>query len=162
MSPVIIKAGDPLQEAARNLIRSVYRKRYDAVVRDFPELMIALLDEAGAPVCVAGLRLGLVDCFSEVYVDEPLERMLSRTLRKPVTRGEILEVTGLVSTRAGASFPLLQKIVEYGRARGMRWGVFTATGRLRRLIRTTRLPMIELAPATRERVANPEDWGSYY
>jgi len=44
----------------------------------------------------------------------------------------------------------------------MQFGVFTATQRLRRAIKATRIPLIEFAPAPKSRVSNPQDWGSYY
>ena len=44
----------------------------------------------------------------------------------------------------------------------MTCGLFTATGALRRLLRHTGLPYSSLGKASAARVANPEDWGTYY
>jgi hypothetical protein len=162
MSLHLVSRQHRLRERVEGLVRSVYARQYGARVTSFPEAMMALVDLDGEPICVAGIRFGLADCFSEIYLDEPIEKVLARASGAPVARDRILEVTGLASARLGSSFTFLQEVVEYGRTQGMRWGVFTATGRLRRVIGASCLPVIEIAPARPERISNPLDWGTYY
>jgi hypothetical protein len=162
MTLQLIRRDHPLRPLAEERARAVYQRSYGATIRSFPELLAAFVDAAGVPTCVAGVRYGLADCFSEQYLDCPIEAVLSELDRRPVARAEILEVTTLVSNRPAESIRLIRAITGLGRSLGMRWGLFTATARLRRALPRLSMPMVELAPARRELVANPEDWGSYY
>lgn len=158
----IVDRRHPLRAAAEAHVRAVYRRSYGATVRAFAELLAVLPDDAGKPGCVAGVRYGLTDCFSERYLDRPIERVLSELSGEPVTRARILEVTTLACDRPNDSFRLVREVIELGRRQGMRWGVFTATRKLRHALPRLGLTLIEIAPARRERAADPQDWGSYY
>jgi len=162
MNVQIIDAGHPLRGQAENHVRQVFREHYGATVRNFPPLLVALLDDQERPTCVAGVRFEPGDWFSGCYFDAPLHEVLSASLGRDVAEDSLLEVTGLASTRFGASFHLLQHIVNMGRDQGKQWGVFTATAGLRRIIKASCLPMLDLGPAESRWVANPKDWGSYY
>jgi len=162
MIPALVTTGHPLRDAARDLVRTVYARRYGAVVHEIPDRLIALVDTDGAPVCVAGVRLVCEGCFSQAYLDEPVARALSRAVGSPVARTDILEVSCLAAARPGAAALLLRHVAAYARIHGAHWGVFTATRRLRGLIRAAHRPLITLAPALPARVPNPADWGSYY
>ncbi|HIJ44247.1 MAG: thermostable hemolysin [Rhodospirillales bacterium] len=158
----IIGPHHPLRQAAESLVRTIYAKQYGAIPREFPEMLVALLNKQDQPVCVAGVRFGEDGYFSETYLDGPLEAALSAAAGKLVSRQTILEVTNLACIRIGSSFMLVHEIVAHCRGQGMRWGVFTATRRLRRVIGASCLPLLKLVPARRRRVANPLDWGTYY
>jgi len=158
----IILPGHSLRTAAEDLVKTVYAKQYGARISTFPPVLAALMTPAGVPYCAAGLRVGLRDCFSETYLDHAIQDVFSKAIGEPVPRDQILEITGLASIRVGASFALFREIALYGRGRGMRFSVFTATQRLRQVIKATRVPLIELSPAQKSRVENPEDWGTYY
>lgn len=75
---------------------------------------------------------------------------------------EVIEVVTLASSRACAALPMLDAITSEGRRRGMRFGFFTATNRLRSILQRAGLPLIPLAPAHLERIANADTWGRYY
>lgn len=162
LSIEIVDRRHPLRADAEERVRAVYRRSFGAVVRAFPDLLAVLRDEEGKPGCVAGVRYGLADCFSEQYLDQPIERVLSAASGEHVTRAQILEVTTLACERPNDSFRLVREVTELGRRRGMRWGVFTATRKLRQALPRLGLTLIEIAPARRERAVNPQDWGSYY
>jgi hypothetical protein len=152
----------PLRRATEELIQRVYAQQYGARVESFPETLVALTTPGGRPYCAAGLRLGLDECWSEHYLDAPIEDILSRATGEIIGREQILEVTGLASAGRGVSFILLRELIAYGKRCDIRLGVFTATLRLRETIEAARVPLIPLAPARRARVPNPERWGRYY
>ncbi|MCC7046432.1 MAG: thermostable hemolysin [Alphaproteobacteria bacterium] len=158
----LIRRDHPLRPMAEARVRAVYREAYGAKVRGFPDLLAAYVDAAGKPTCVAGVRYGLTDCFSEQYLDGPADVVLSGVDGRPVGRAEILEVTTLVGQRSAESLRLVRSITSLGRSLGMRWGLFTATAKLRRALPRLGMTLVELAPARRDRAAHPEDWGSYY
>jgi hypothetical protein len=158
----IVLPDHPLRRATEDLIRAVYEDQYGARVESFPIMLAALTTPGGAPYCAAGMRMGIPECWSEHYLDERIQDIVSRAIGEPIRRNQILEVTGLASSGTGVSFILLRELISYAVARGIRLGVFTATLRLRRAIEAARVPLMRLAPAARARVPNPEMWGSYY
>jgi len=158
----IVLPGHPLRKSTEELVQKVYARQYGAKISSFPDTLVALVNGGGEPYCAAGLRIGLKDCFSELYLDDNIQNMFSKAVGERVNRKNILEVTNLASVRIGASFVLLREITAYGRERDMQFGVFTATNRLRQALHATRVQMFEFSPAWKSRVSNPDDWGSYY
>ena len=61
----IIGPHHPLRQAAESLVRTIYAKQYGAIPREFPEMLVALLNKQDQPVCVAGVRFGEDGYFSE-------------------------------------------------------------------------------------------------
>lgn len=162
MSLLILDRRHPLRRAAETAVRRIFRHTYGAVIVDFPDLLAASVNVQGAPACVAGVRFGLDRSFCEQYLDEPAEKLLRRVAGGHISRDRIIEVTTLAGERPGHSLQLLRGIIALGRGVGMEWGLFTATSRLRSALPRLSLPLIALAPALRERVAQPGNWGSYY
>jgi hypothetical protein len=158
----LVAPGDPSRGPAEAVVRSVYARRYGAVIRGFPETLAALLDRDGRPVCVAGVRFGLDECFSEQYLDLPIEFAVAARTGMPVDRRQMLEVTTLASLQSTSPFRLINEVIREGRDLGMRWGIFTATRRLRQALRRTPLDLLEIAPACRDRIVAADDWGRYY
>jgi hypothetical protein len=157
-----ITEGHPLWWAAMAHIRSVYRQAHQAEITDFvPEVVVAT-NANGAIICAAGLRTACDGFFSEAYLDEPINETLSFVTDEEVRADEVIEVVTLASSRACAALPMLDAITSEGRRRGMRFGFFTATSRLRSILQRAGLPLIPLAPALGERIANARSWGRYY
>lgn len=61
-----------------------------------------------------------------------------------------------------ATLPLIEAITAQARHEGRSWGVFTATAPLMRLLRRTGVPLVALARARPERLADATGWGRYY
>jgi hypothetical protein len=158
----IVLRSHPLRAATEDLIQFVYERQYGAQVDSFPDVLAALTTPDGMPFCAAGMRFGIADCWSECYLDEPIETLVSRATGESIRRNQILEISGLASTGSGVSFVLLRELIAYAVRRGIRLGVFTATRRLQHAIEAAHVPLIRIAPARRSRIANPERWGSYY
>ena len=56
----------------------------------------------------------------------------------------------------------MRALVLHGEDLGYDWAFFTATSRLEKLLRRMRLPLLNLGPASVDRVPSRENWGSYY
>ncbi len=158
----VIERGDPLRSDIEAYVRQVFARQHDAVVRDFPDRLAAVLAPDRSPLCAAGIRTVEDGFFSEFYLDSPIEAALGRVCDAPVQRSQVIEVTSLASDRPGHSFLLLDYITQLGRADGRTWGVFTATDKLRRCLERTGLTIATLAAARAEAVPNRADWGRYY
>lgn len=152
----------PLRAAAEEQISEVYYREYGAVLREFPNTLVALCGEDEEIACAAGLRFAEDSFFSERYLPGAVEDVLSDIWKRPVAREQIAEVTCLAGRRAGMSLILIQHIVKMCRAREIAWAFFTATNRLRATLRRTGVPVLDVAPTDIRKVPNPGDWGTYY
>lgn len=151
-----------LRSDVEDLVTAVFLAEYGAVVRQFPELMIAVVDGHGQAQCAAALRDQESGFFSEQYLDQPIESVIALAAAQPVTRSGIVELSSLAARRPTGLLALLRGFAEFGLATGRQWGVFTATARMRHLAARIGVPVIDLGKATPDRLQNPQDWGTYY
>lgn len=158
----IVTRHDHLRDGVEDMVRAVFQREYGASIAAFPDLMIAVIDRHGRPQCAAGLRNCRSGFFSECYLDAPLERAIGQHAADLVFRGDILELGSLAALRPGGLMALLRGFADTGLNSGYRWGVFTATARLRALAARLSIPLLDLGAASADRVPNPADWGSYY
>ena len=159
---ILVPPAHPLRHEAETCIRAVYERAFGA--RDFalPHMLIAWTDRDGQPLCAAGLRTAAYGFFSEVYLDAPIEQVLSARGSRAVVRDDIFEITTLASRHAEVTIAFLRALARFGKGAGFSWSFFTATLGLRRLLAGLGIPAVELAPADPRRVADPGRWGSYY
>lgn len=143
-------------------IREIYRAHYGAAVRSFPDVLLAMTDGAGRPVCAAGIRLGEQPLFLECYLDARAELILGSRIGRAVDRDEIVEICHLAAMQPGGVNLLLSRVIALARLFDVKWAVFTATAPLRTLLQRSGLWLVDLGPAPRARVPHPDDWGSYY
>lgn len=161
LSPILIDRKHPDRAEAEALIAGVYEREYGAKIVAFSDLLIALPDENGVFQAAAGLRIG-GNFFSEVYLDRPIESVLSDHWLPPATRDEIAEVTTLAAVHPNTSHALFSGIVGYLNALNVRFAFFTVTERLHRMLIRAGIPAEELAEAKADHIHNPEEWGQYY
>lgn len=162
MTLILADRDHPDRPRLEQAVRAVYLAEYGAHVPGFPDHLVATLDPSGNPQAVAGLRFAEDGLFSDVYLDRPPEDLLGRVLGRPVSRRQIVEFSNLAAPRSGAALPLVGAAIRLCLADGRAYGLFTATTRLRAMLRRAGLTTIDLGPARRERVAHPAAWGSYY
>ena len=158
----IVDRGDPLRADIETYVRRVFARQRAAVVREFPEHLVAILGSDHVPLCAAGIRTAEDGFFSECYLNAPVESVLSHVCGDTVARDHVIEVTSFASERPGYAFMLLDHITQLGRAGGRTWGLFTATEKLRRCLTRAGLAIVTLGSASAEAVPNREDWGRYY
>ena len=158
----IVLPESALRPAVESMVRTVFYTEYGARIAAFPERMIVVLDDSGAPRCAAGLRDARTGFFSEQYLTQPLEQAIAAAAGREVPRSAVLELGSVAASRPGALLMLLRGFAHIGLDSGYRWGVFTATDRLRRLARRFAIDIADLGSASASRVANPQDWGRYY
>jgi len=162
MPLAILNRKHPLFPDAETLIETVFACEYGAVISHLPDRILAVLDDNDGVLCAAGLRDSVSGIFSECYLDRAVEQAIEEKAGKAVHRDQILELTALAAVRPGAMALLLRGFAEIGLEAGYRWGLFTATARLRRMARRIGIELIELADASRDQVSDPDCWGNYY
>lgn len=162
MTLVLAGPEHSLRGSLEESIRAVFLAEYGARIPVFPRKLLVLLDQDRQPLAAAGLRRAEDGFFSECYLNEPVETCLSRRAGTAVARADVVEFVNLAAMRPGAALPLVGAAVRLCLASGCRWGLFTATARLRALLRRAGFVVEDIAAASPERVAQPEAWGSYY
>jgi len=159
--PILIHPKHPDRDEVEALARDVYAREYGAKIAAFADTLIALPAPDCGYLAVAGVRIG-GDFFSEIYLDRPIEVVLSDHWYPPAARSEIAEVTTLAANRPCASHALFAAITGYLRDQGVRFAFFTVTERLHMMLKRVGVPAQHLASANIDRVNNPQDWGMYY
>ena len=159
---VIIREGDALRDHAENFIRNIYAAEYGARIQAFPSRVFAYVNDCNEIVCAAGFRFQDDGFFSEVYLDSPIERVLSAASKRRIARDEIFEVTTFASRAPRATVGFIESIGRFGEANGFVWSFFTLTRRLHRLVARLGHPLTHLADADYRRIPDHERWGTYY
>jgi len=162
----IIHQDDPMQSelytAAADFVADTYRNAFGACMRVQPPRFVMALDQTGAIVCAAGVRTAGDGFAAQVYADLPINDLISDSIAAPVSEADILEVGGLAFASPFYVFPTLRTIFDWGRARDITWGLFTATAPVRRLILRAGIAPLLLVRAEAARAPAAQSWGSYY
>jgi hypothetical protein len=159
---IVVAPSHALRSRVEACIRIVYEQAFGVRSPLLADTLVALIDELDRPLCAAGLRTAADGFFSESYLDGPIEQVLTDRTGRPVPRHAIFEVSTLASRNTDMSPDFLRRIAVLGTRAGFLWSFFTATARLRKLLRRLGMPVIELAPAERSRVSESARWGTYY
>ncbi|MFC3676240.1 thermostable hemolysin [Ferrovibrio xuzhouensis] len=162
MQFIVVPQHSERRIAVEQMVSAVFLDEYGAMVSRFPDIMVAVLDDSDHPVCAASLRNHAGGLFSEQYLDEPVEAAIAAASGQSVRRDAILELGSLAAARPGALLILLAGFATLGLASGHRWGLFTASRRLRCFADRLAIPLLDLGPAEAARVPDPAAWGRYY
>ncbi|MDX8405458.1 MAG: thermostable hemolysin [Mariprofundus sp.] len=161
----VIRQNDPEWEQVTTFIQDTYRRAYGADVDSFMPQMMRACDAAGEYRAVMGYRdAGKEPLFLEYYLDEPIEKAISRYLGYPVERSTIVEVGNLAEATPGDARLAIIGATAYMSACGFRWVAFTGVTRMRNVFRKLGLDTRELMVADESRLP-PEEvakWGAYY
>lgn len=156
------KTTQPLFDSALEHIARSYRTVFSADTRIRPSRLVITTTRTGEVACATGIRCHEENFFSQQYLDAPVSDLIARQTGLQVAPQDILEVGALACGSPFSAYPTLKAVFHWGRARGIRWGVFTATAEVRRLIQRARITPLMLARADASRVRDPSQWGDYY
>lgn len=158
----LIGRNHQLRSRVETIISEAFAEEHNAQLKVFPPTLVAWLKN-DAVVTAAALRFPSDGFFSECYLDAPVESLIgSHADGRPPARDQIVEFGHLAAARPGALLALSKAIIQHCYAMGYRWAFFTATARLRAMLRCAGIDQIDLAAATSDRVAAPKAWGRYY
>jgi len=144
---------------AEAFVSAVFRQAYGANLGTFYPLLLGLTRANGDYAAVAGIRpAGAATLFSEHYLDQPAEQLLS------TDRAGIAEIGNLAPASAGQARWLICTLSAFLMGAGFSHVVFTSVPRLRNAFSRMGLPLTRLAEAPRERLPADQqaDWGRYY
>lgn len=144
---------------AEAFVSAIFRKAYGATLGAFYPLLLGLSRANGDYAAVAGIRPAGADAlFSEHYLDQPVERLLS------TDRNGIAEIGNLAPASAGQARWLICTLSAFLMGAGFTHVVFTSVPKLRNAFSRMGLPLTRLADADRQRLPADQqaEWGSYY
>ncbi len=156
---------------AVDLVRQKYRRSFGAEVKPNPDCFVVCTADhgvgAGASevVACAGITFSSdARLFSEQYLDEPIERIISRSERRPASRDAIVEVGPLASVEHRAGTELIRAVPILSWCLGKRYILCTITENLMLIFDAVGLNFqpIRGAEAARLGDGERERWGSYY
>lgn len=161
MTVILAEPDHPARPMLERAVSDVFLREYGARPPVFSRRLLGLVGPGG-PQAVTGLRFAEDDLFSDVYLDAPVEQALSSALGRAVRRDRIVEFSSMAAPQAGAALPLIVTAIRLCLAAGATVGLFTATRRLRLLLRRSGLGCVDLGPARPDRLRDADRWGSYY
>jgi hypothetical protein len=149
---------------AEQFISQRFCESFGARVEAFMPRLYGMYDRDGKLRGALGLRSARHRLFVEHYLDQPIERAITRRTARAVDRASIIEVGHLSGTFPGAMRTLIWLLTDHLQREGFEWVAFTGTAGLRNAFRRNGLFPIDMQPATAGKLP-PEAraaWGSYY
>jgi hypothetical protein len=149
----------PLEDFIHDIFELAYSARLSSF---YPNLTAFSAD--GRLRGVIGYRDGMVKpLFSEQYLDQPIERMMSTHLGQEVDRRLLVEVGNLALLGPGDARWVIAAITAFLHAAGYRWVLFTAVKSLFNAFQRLGLNPIQLATPDPARLPDGgRSWGRYY
>lgn len=146
-------------------VSTIFQQVYGANIKRFMPHLMSLRDQDDKLTAVCGLRSAAAEApFLEVYLDQPIEAVLSEHAGFPVERSEIVEVGNFSVAELGMARYLITAINDQLHETSKQWAVFTAVPVLRNaFIKLGMQPEI-LGDADKSRLPAEQqaEWGSYY
>jgi len=161
----VLHPDHPGRDEAEAFVHKSFQAAYAADIRHFMPHFIRVRDHQGQDRAIMGYRdAENYRLFLEVYLDEPIEVMLSDYLGYPVPRRDIVEVGNLAEAEPGDARLAIISATAFLHTAGYRWVVFTGVTKLRNAFRRLGLEPKELMEADQSRLTADErkEWGSYY
>jgi hypothetical protein len=143
-------------------IRRAFGQHFGAEVRGFMPYLASYLSDEGRGVI--GYRpAGDDPLYLESYLELPIESMLSRLTQTQVERHSVVEVGQFAADDVRVVGQLFAELVPFLREQGFLWICFTATHKIRHLLKRAGLTGLTIATAREDAVRGHADqWGSYY
>ena len=167
----------PLWHGAADLVHQTFSERFDAAVSADPDAFLvarptpsdgADRQEDGATeevLACSGVNFGTErPFFSEYYLDDSAEQVISDYLGAPCERDDILEFGAIASQAFSAGTEMVKAMPVFTWALGKVYALCTLTRPLTRLIERVGYPFEPLAEARQDRlpVEDQDRWGNYY
>jgi hypothetical protein len=162
--------GSPEWTNAVDLVRQKYRRVFEADAMPDPDCFVVCLKPDAATggsrvVACAGMTFGHArPFFSEQYLDEPIQHVLSRMENQQVSRESIVEIGSMASVERNAGIELIRILPLMTLCMGKQYGLMTSTEQLRGIFDFVGIPFVPLTESDGQRLgANAlQAWGRYY
>ncbi|MCY1362884.1 Thermostable hemolysin [compost metagenome] len=153
-----------LWDEALDVVRNQYNRTYDANIAPDPQYFVVIQSMTGKILACAGVTFADESrLFSEQYLANPIENVLSLRSDREVERANIVEIGSLVSHHPTAGRILVNMIPMLAWCMGAQFLLCTATPRVRAMMASCQITFEPIEQADPSRLDNSqESWGSYY
>ena len=158
---------DPIHSAGRQKLEACiadkFDQQYHAEINHFLPFLLSL-SESGQLDAVVGIQFaGNSELSLERYLDAPVEQAISRVLRAPVDRGQVVEIGNLAAAVPGTASLLFGVLATVLHRAGVRWVVCTATPQIRTMLKSLQFSAHAICDADAAAMGEQADeWGDYY
>lgn len=161
----VTESQTPLWVQAAEIVKEKFRSSYKATVEPSPQYFAMTLDNEDRILSCAGITFAdHRTLFSEQYLSQPIEKILSERVEKPIDRSTIVEIGSLISHHLTAGMIMVNMIPLLAWCMGGHYLLCTVTPRVREMMENCQIDFEPLLTADPERLANAggKNWGSYY
>lgn len=161
----ISEVGAPDRQELECFISAMFKRAHNANIATFMPKLMSVRDVSGKLLAVCGLRhAAQAELSLEIYLDAPVEVLLSQHSNINVSRGVILEVGNLAVAKPVNVRSLLESIILYLHSTEFEYVVFTGIASLRNSLTRLNMPLQLLGEANINRIPEDKraDWGTYY
>jgi len=155
----------PLWVQATEVVKDKFRSSYAASVEPNPQYFAVTQDQADRILACAGITFADHRVrFSEQYLTQPIEEILSQRFEKTIERSNIVEIGNLISHHLTAGMILVNMIPLFSWCMGGHYLLCTVTPRVRQMMESCQIDFEPLLTADPARLADDggKNWGSYY
>ena len=153
------------RDRLESFVRAVFHHAYGARITGFYPDLLSIFKPDADIAAVAGVRAAACSTlFAEIYLDTPIEAVVSACAGQCVSRTGISEVGNLAPAGLGQARWLIAAVTAYLYSAGFSWVVFTAVPALYNAFSRMGLPLTVLTAADSSRLdpMSRADWGCYY
>lgn len=161
----VTESQTPLWVQATEVVKEKFRSSYNASVEPSPQYFALTLDKDERILSCAGITFAdHRTLFSEQYLPQPIETILSERFEKTIDRSTIVEIGSLISHHLTAGMIMVNMIPLLAWCMGGHYLLCTVTPRVRQMMESCQIDFEPLLTADPARLADDggKNWGSYY
>ena len=146
-------------------MKEKFRNSYKATAEPNPQYFAVTLNNEERILSCAGITFADDrTLFSEQYLPQPIDTLLSERLEKPIERSSIVEIGSLISHHLTAGMIMVNMIPLLAWCMGGHYLLCTATPRVRQMMESCQIDFEPLLTADPKRLADDggKNWGTYY
>lgn len=161
----VTESQTPLWVQATEVVKEKFRSSYNASVEPSPQYFALTLDKDERILSCAGITFAdHRTLFSEQYLPQPIETILSERFENTIDRSTIVEIGSLISHHLTAGMIMVNMIPLLAWCMGGHYLLCTVTPRVRQMMESCQIDFEPLLTADPARLADDggKNWGSYY
>ncbi|MCV4284082.1 thermostable hemolysin [Pseudomonas capsici] len=155
----------PLWKQAAQIVKEKFQHSYKADIEPTPQYFALTQDENERIMSCAGITFGdHRTLFSEQYLTQPIQEILSERQGKQIDRSSIAEIGNLISHHVTAGVIMVNMIPLLAWSMGAQYLLCTVTPRVQKMMESCQIVFEPLLTADPARLADDtgKKWGSYY
>ena len=161
----VTESQTPLWMQATEVVKEKFRSSYKASVEPSPQYFAVTQDSEERILSCAGITFADDrTLFSEQYLSQPIETILSQRFEKMIDRSVIAEIGSLISHHLTAGMIMVNMVPLLAWCMGAQYLLCTVTPRVRKMMESCQIDFEPLLTADPQRLADDggKNWGTYY